>query len=136
MALVGQLGPGRACLLLSEARAQRCRAAASRTWGLVMAFPALLSWHWEPLLSRKEVALDGEAPLEALRAAEPPAPGDMAVLSFLLSRRHHQSHGHWEVVGQACQLGDKNELFHLGFPVWGQPLLAVQQVVDATPIAL
>lgn len=59
----------------------------------------------------------GGPPIEALRATEPTAPGDVAVLSFLLSRRHHQSHGHWEVVGQACQLGDKNELFHL---LWGQ----------------
>lgn len=35
-----------------------------------------------------------------------------SVLRVILSRRHHETHCYWKVVSQACQLGDKAELFH------------------------
>lgn len=56
---------------------------------------------------RHELWLEGlaEAPLLEMSG--------MAGLRLLFPCRHHQPHGHGEVVGQAGQLGDKTEFFHL-----------------------
>lgn len=37
----------------------------------------------------------------------------MAGLCLLFPCRHHQPHGHGEVISQAGQLGDKTEFFYL-----------------------
>lgn len=61
--------------------------------------------------------------------------GDLAGLCFFLPCRHHQPHGHREVVSQAGQLGDKTVFFHLSLPVRAQPLLSIQHVINASAVA-
>lgn len=78
----------------------------------------------------------GDMAKEAQRASRGPAAVVTAGLCLFLPGGHQQPHGHWEVVGQAGQLGDKTEFFHLGLPVWAQPLLSVQHVVEAPAVAL
>lgn len=51
--------------------------------------------------------------LEGLAEAPLLGVSGLAGLCLLFPCRHHQPHGHGEVVGQAGQLGDKTEFFHL-----------------------
>lgn len=98
---------------LSTVSAQRCRAAlVAAHLGLTEAPPRSL-----PSSSSTGGARwrgHGQRGAAAQRAGRgPTARNDVACLCLLLPCGHHQPHGHRKVVGQARQLGDKTEFFHL-----------------------
>lgn len=103
----------KAGLTLSTVSAQRCRAAlvpahlgqTEATPGSLPSSPSTRGAGWRG---------QGQRGASAQRAGRGPAArNDVAGLCLLLPCRHHQPHGHWKVVSQAGQLGDKTEFFHL-----------------------